>query len=171
MLFGLIFVCGCTLINQTTPDEVIREQSQIDGNYEYVDPEIKTDSKKVIEKAVENQSVTGHYENGEAYIDVEMLEDNLIKFQGEAFWYNAFNDVIHTGEIGGVVDFDDGTAVYLAGVQEYDCQVEMIFENNQIQVSDNKMCGGLNVTFDGTYEKIKDTADDWSLFDMLSNEQ
>ncbi len=74
------------------------------------------------------------------------------KVKGDALW-KGLGDNVHIGELdftatakGGILEGGDGK-------DKYDCQVKMQRIGNFLLVSDNKMCGGVNVSFDGVYLK------------------
>jgi hypothetical protein len=104
---------------------------------------------------------TGRYKRSgkhSAEISVQRLPDGKLKIEGEAYWVGN-NDNIHTGDISGIVSVKDFQAVYTD--QNMPCKLTLIFGSDEkikkaiITVSgDEGNCGGMNVTFNGTYERI-----------------
>lgn len=74
---------------------------------------------------------------------------NVGEFDATVPW-----DWIEDGALGFAVGVD--AILPVAEADEYDCVVEMQFSDDRatIEVSDNLMCGGMNVTFTGTYTRI-----------------
>lgn len=74
-----------------------------------------------------------------------------LKITGNAFW-RGMGDNIHIGEL------DDkagpvGDKMNFGGDGEYDCRVNMQRLGGFLIVSDNLNCGGLNVSFNGVYQR------------------
>lgn len=74
------------------------------------------------------------------------------RVKGIAFW-QGLGDNIHTGEI----DYE-GLPVkdkmnLASGEDQYDCRVKMQQLGQYLIVSDNLMCGGMNVSFNGVYQR------------------
>lgn len=74
-----------------------------------------------------------------------------LSVKGNAFW-KGLGDNIHIGEVdeNGV---PSGRRLVLGGNEQYDCRVELVRIGRFLVASDNKNCGGVNVTFDGVYQK------------------
>ncbi len=77
-----------------------------------------------------------------------------LKVAGEATWVGANPGNVHTGELEGEAALR-GEALTLGGEEEFDCRATLRLVGPYLVVSDNKQCGGLNVTFDGVYRKKK----------------
>ncbi len=92
------------------------------------------------------------YDNSIKFIPTRTNGKYLIK--GNAFW-KGVGDNIHIGEL----DFSGTPEKHKLeagdGEDQYDCRVKMQRVGKYLIVSDNKMCGGVNVTFDGVYIKRK----------------
>lgn len=58
---------------------------------------------------------------------------------------------IRDGEVAFAFPGDAFVPVGEAG--QYDCTIEMVLRGDVLEVTDNFMCGGLNVTFTGTYRR------------------
>ncbi|QQS42336.1 MAG: DUF3298 and DUF4163 domain-containing protein [Acidobacteriota bacterium] len=94
-------------------------------------------------------SWTGRWEGQGNDITIESIGAGRLSVKGNAFW-KGVGDNIHIGEID-----DAGTPVdnvlNLGGSDEYDCRVKMTRIGKYMIVTDNKQCGGVNVSFDGVY--------------------
>lgn len=80
---------------------------------------------------------------------------------------------VNLGEFDAIVPWGmvkDGAIAFAVGgdetlpadaAEEFDCVVEMQFSDDRqtIEVTDNMMCGGMNVTFTGTYHRIEATSE------------
>ncbi|MGI8669155.1 MAG: hypothetical protein ACR2J3_04810 [Aridibacter sp.] len=89
------------------------------------------------------------YADGNIKITPFKVLDNF-KIYGTAMW-GAGNNV-HVGEIDFSAEAKNNKIIKPAD-DEYDCQVKMQKLGKYLIVSDNKNCGGVNVTFDGVYLK------------------
>jgi hypothetical protein len=87
-------------------------------------------------------------ENTIRFIPRKIVNNYLIK--GEAFW-RGVGDNIHIGELDFSGTSKNGKLEAGDGTDKYDCQVKMQRIGKYLIVSDNKMCGGVNVSFDGVY--------------------
>ncbi len=96
-----------------------------------------------------------------AEINVRRLADGTLKVEGEAYWMGN-NDNVHTGDMSGIVSVKNFQAVY--SDKNVPCKFTLTFgsDNNirkaSINVSgDDGNCGGMNVTFNGTYQRTSTT--------------
>jgi hypothetical protein len=88
-----------------------------------------------------------------AEINVQHLGNNLLRIEGEAFWVGQ-NDNVHTGDIGGTCKIEGIVAMY-ADTTMPDCRLQLTFGNATLSVyGDKGECGGMNVTFNGTYKRV-----------------
>ncbi len=103
------------------------------------------------------QSVTwpedwlGHwqYNDNDIYLNKSHFSDDLI-LEALAIWKNA-NNSIHFGELfKRLPAAENGKLLY---EDEYDCRLELSLLGDYLLASDNKQCGGANVSFDGIYKK------------------
>jgi len=101
------------------------------------------------------------YDNGKpakdsATIIVKEEKDGRIHVQGDATWIgNAELGNVNTGELEGSFPLDNGKIHYADGAEE-GCRLTIAFAPNGLTVSDdNVRCGGLNVSFNGQYRKVK----------------
>jgi uncharacterized protein len=79
------------------------------------------------------------------------LSDNRVYASGSAVWNgpNAVDGQVNVGEIQGVGVLKGGKAVFdLQG-----CAATLVLEDKGLEVEDESGCGGLNVTFNGTYRR------------------
>lgn len=103
----------------------------------------------------QKDNISGRYKRAGkhgAEVVVKRLKNNEIEVEGEAFWQGQ-NDNIHTGDIKGVCSLDGNTAKYTD--QGMPCKLTLTFGTKTLTISgDDGNCGGLNVTFNGTYKYI-----------------
>ncbi|HHF0521903.1 hypothetical protein NDJ09_20620 [Vibrio alginolyticus] len=98
----------------------------------------------------------GHYERynndqldtDTAFIDLIKVGSNTYELSGTSVWVgDSSSGLVNFGEIDGVVT--------LKGNQiDYDvdgCTLQILLEQDTLVVSKDNGCGGLNVTFNGTY--------------------
>lgn len=110
----------------------------------------------------ENNEISGHYENGENYFDILLLENDQIQFQGFAIYVGQ---TVNTGEIADIITINENNqAVYKS---DWGCETTITFLDNKIKVTDNYMCGGLNVTFEGQYQKTDKNIPNWDIYDAI----
>lgn len=81
-------------------------------------------------------------------IPEKTLGDFLIT--GNALW-KGLGDNVHIGELNFSGTPDKSKLEAGTGSDKYDCRVKMQRLGRYLIVSDNKNCGGVNVTFDGVY--------------------
>ena len=74
---------------------------------------------------------------------------------GEATWVGVNPGNVHVGELSGESAPAGGVLTLSGGEDEYDCRATLRLVGPYLLVSDNKRCGGVNVTFDGVYRKKK----------------
>jgi hypothetical protein len=104
---------------------------------------------------------TGRYKRPgrhSAEINVRLLSDGTLNIEGEAYWMGS-NDNVHTGDISGIVTVKNFQAVYTDNYMP--CKLTLTFGSDEktqkaiITVSgDDGNCGGMNVTFNGTYQRL-----------------
>jgi hypothetical protein len=78
---------------------------------------------------------------------------DVLSVGGDATWQGVNPGNVHVGELSG-----QGTPVdnvLKLGEDPEDCQATLRLVGPYLLVSDNKQCGGVNVTFDGVYRKKK----------------
>ncbi|WP_374087573.1 lysozyme inhibitor LprI family protein [Methylomicrobium lacus] len=118
----------------------------------------------VVAAAPKANGIFGEYErydNGKpakdsATILVKEEKDGRIHVRGDAAWVgNAERGNVNTGELEGSFPLDNGKIHYADGEAE-GCRLTIAFAPNGLTVSDDNMrCGGLNVSFNGQYRKVK----------------
>lgn len=74
---------------------------------------------------------------------------------GEATWVGVNPENVHTGELSGEAAPAAGALTISDGADQDDCRATLRLVGPYLLVSDNKQCGGVNVTFDGVYWKKK----------------
>ena len=97
-------------------------------------------------------SFTGRYELEDKYLEINQLSPEKVSLKGYAEWYNS-SGTIHVGEIEGEASLSGNQATFERSSDG--CTVSIEFLADKIRVTDNKKCGGMNVTFDGNYPKVK----------------
>jgi hypothetical protein len=108
----------------------------------------------------------GHWKRVEANITIA-VEKDMLRIEGDATWGSGDPERVarggvNIGDIGGTVKpvnntlaftaGDDKTLPYEAGDQ-YSCRAKMRLLPPYLLVSDNMMCGGNNVSFNGVYSR------------------
>lgn len=90
-----------------------------------------------------------------ATLNIERRGDGSVRVQGQAFLVvNAQTGNVRTGEVEGVFALS-GNRVRIKGEDEYACAMTLTFGKGTLEVSDdNGQCGGLAVSFDGTYKRV-----------------
>lgn len=110
-------------------------------------------------------SISGEYQRyyrgkpdkDSATLTVRELSDGRVEIKGTAIWIGNEEGAVHDGGIEGTfarqgnqVDYQD------PDLNEDSCRLTITFAENALTVTnDNLRCGGLNVTFDGTYRKLR----------------
>ncbi|MDK9757648.1 hypothetical protein KIV40_20180 [Vibrio sp. D173a] len=107
-------------------------------------------------------SFQGHYERYNhdqldtetAFIDLTKVGSNKYELSGTSVWVgDSSSGLVNFGEIDGVVT--------LTGNQiDYDvdgCTLQIVLEQDTLVVSKDYGCGGLNVTFNGTYVRTSNS--------------
>jgi hypothetical protein len=70
---------------------------------------------------------------------------------GDATWVGVNPGNVHVGELSG--EAEPSNNVLKLGADPEDCRATLRLVGPYLLVSDNKQCGGVNVTFDGVYRK------------------
>lgn len=76
-----------------------------------------------------------------------------LRVAGEATWQGVNPGNVHTGELEG--EAEPAAGALKLGADPEDCLATLRLVGPYLVVSDNKRCGGHNVTFDGVYRKKK----------------
>ena len=74
--------------------------------------------------------------------------------EGAATWVGVNPGNVHVGELSGEAA-PVANLLKLGGEDEYDCRATLRLVGTYLLVTDNKQCGGVNVTFDGVYRRKK----------------
>ena len=90
-------------------------------------------------------------------IKITHLKNGMLSISGSALWHGGKNnygyDIIHTGELNGEA-IPIGNKISLGNKQEqYECVADMQLVLDNLVVSDNGNCGGVNVRFNDVYRK------------------
>ncbi|MBN1638175.1 MAG: hypothetical protein JW866_04355 [Ignavibacteriales bacterium] len=150
----------------------LTEQYQIVGiwsnpnntkKFEFVLEEVKNDLS-------EGKNITGAYSKGDGDIYILYIGDGKVKFQGFAFWNNSVTGGANTGEVAGIENLKNNEIHYSTGPDEYDCNMTIKITKNGLSVTEKTIgtCGGMNVTFEGDYEKISDEIDNWDTYNWMN---
>ncbi len=95
--------------------------------------------------------VNGHLDSDSAHINIVKQGMNEYSISGSALWIiSASTGSANVGEIRGVFPLKNGTIRYDID----NCNLLITFTDKALVVSDdNLMCGGMNISFNGTYIK------------------
>jgi len=84
-------------------------------------------------------------------ISVKALQNGQIQVQGQSIWVGSSTNV-NMGEVEGVALLENNQAY----VKDESCEMTLVFPSKTALIVENETgCGGLNVTFNGEYRKIK----------------
>ena len=102
------------------------------------------------------RTVQGRFDRHEATIEAWLLKDGRVRIAGESTWVgNAKTGNVNVGSADGVFGIQGGKVLFKMGDGEGSCRFTVSFGAGGLTVTDdNQRCGGLNVTFDGTYRKV-----------------
>lgn len=104
----------------------------------------------------------GHYERyhndqldtDTAFIDLTKVDSNTYELSGTSVWVgDPSSGLVNLGEIAGVVRLKGNQIDY--GVDG--CTLKIVLDQDTLVVSKDKGCGGLNVSFNGTYLKTSES--------------
>ena len=102
----------------------------------------------------------GRWKDGDNTIDLKPAGKNLYG-KGEAYWPSANPDPKerpggpHTGSFEGVATPGSGAVIFSEGEMPEACTVRLKRVGRFLLASDNRQCGGVNVSFTGVYSKGK----------------
>ena len=98
----------------------------------------------------------GKLDRHAASLSVSVLKDGRVRVVGDSSWIgNASTGDVNVGEAGGIVALQGNRALFKGG-DGSDCRFTITFSRDSLMVTDdNLQCGGLNVSFDGRYRKVK----------------
>jgi len=97
--------------------------------------------------------VTPNFQDGKgtgAEISIQELDQSKVEMQGLAIWVNEATGTANLGDFHGVFALLKNKVI----VQEEECNIEVVLKRGQLEVIDNYRCGGMNVTFSGSYDKV-----------------
>ncbi len=115
----------------------------------------------------------GHWvRDDEASLDIRRLDDGHIEIEGQASWggddpVRVENGSVNVGEIESTRLRLTGYALhFIAGngnsppapEGDYECIVDLQWQDGTLLVTDNSKCGGMNVTFSGSYDRVAPSA-------------
>jgi hypothetical protein len=101
---------------------------------------------------------TGSFDPDIAVLDLWLLKNGKVRVLGYSSWVgdeaNEASGNINVGNDEAIVELHGGK-VFFQGEGDDDCRFTITFGVNSLLVTeDNLKCGGLNVSFDGTYRKV-----------------
>lgn len=103
------------------------------------------------------QAVTGNPQ-----ITITAEDDHTLSVTGDAEWYGgktaSGDDIVHLGSFAGHARPQGASATVIDGDGEYGsnkyvCQVKLQRVGRYLVATDNQSCGGMNVRFNGVYER------------------
>jgi hypothetical protein len=106
-----------------------------------------------------DDKISGQYEMNSGHGEYEgtlnllLLKNGKVTVQGDATWIgNPDTGNVNLGDVDGVADLKGNQIFYGAGGGDNDCKFTIILSEDALEVKDDTMnCGGMNVTFEGTY--------------------
>jgi hypothetical protein len=101
--------------------------------------------------------VSGKYRTEDELQELNVLlqDDGELQIEGTAFWVNEITGSVHTGDAGGTAKLKGDKADYVDPDPDIGCHFTMQFSNRMLTVTDDNMkCGGANVMFNGTYQRV-----------------
>ncbi|MEP6882592.1 MAG: hypothetical protein ABI866_11400 [Dokdonella sp.] len=111
----------------------------------------------------------GHWvRDDQADLTIQFLPDGQLEIEGEASWgghdpVRVENGGVHVGEIELTRVRLTGHAIHFVAGRgnsppepeaEFECVVDLQLREGKLQAKDNWQCGGMNVSFEGTYERV-----------------
>ena len=99
----------------------------------------------------------GRFDRDSSSLDVWLLKDGQVRVAGNSTWVgNARTGNVNVGEVDGIFEPQDRKLFFKAGDGDDDCRFTITFGVDSLLVTeDNLRCGGLNVSFDGRYRKVR----------------
>ncbi|MEO7935687.1 MAG: hypothetical protein ABIR27_05470 [Dokdonella sp.] len=112
---------------------------------------------------------TGHWvRDDQADLTIRLLQDGQLEIEGDASWgghdpVRVENGGVHVGSIeptrvrltGNAVHFVAGSGNSPPAPEaEYECVVDLQMQEGKLLAKDNWQCGGMNVSFEGPYERV-----------------
>jgi hypothetical protein len=99
---------------------------------------------------------TGEFDRDIAVLDLWLLKDGEVRVLGYSSWVgDETSGNVNVGNEEGIVE-RQGSKVLFKGEGDDDCRFTITFGVNSVLVTDDNLkCGGLNVSFDGTYRKVE----------------
>jgi hypothetical protein len=77
-----------------------------------------------------------------------------IQVEGMAYWPGR-HDARHTGGVEASAKPERNTLVVQEGPEDFRCKLWLSLVGSLLIVNDNHKCGGMNVNFDGVYQRAK----------------
>jgi hypothetical protein len=101
--------------------------------------------------------INGKEDTDSSSIDIKSVGSTKLKIIGTALWVgNVDTGDVHDGEISGTYRIQNNRVRYS---DKSGCTLNITFGDNSLTVSDTHAfkCGGMSVTFDGFYRRVKKT--------------
>jgi hypothetical protein len=92
-----------------------------------------------------------------AELNILLLADGRVRVKGDAVWVNpAKPDSVQTAEVNGTARLEGDKAHYMESSDDPEsCHFTIHFSAGAITVTDDSLkCGGMNVRFAGTYQRV-----------------
>ena len=98
----------------------------------------------------------GRFDSNTAVLNVWLLKSGRVRVAGDATWVaDPKKGNVNVGEVDGVFDLKSNKVVYGGSDADDPCRFTITIGAGSLAVTeDNLQCGGLNVSFDGTYRKV-----------------
>jgi len=103
--------------------------------------------------------VRGKLDRHAATLNVWLLKDGRVRVAGDAIWVgNARTGNVNTGDVDGIFALQGSKLFYKEADRDNPCSFTIHLGVESLRVTDDTMnCGGMNVTFDGEYRKVRKT--------------
>lgn len=103
------------------------------------------------EVPVVSAGIAGRYSSGDAVLTITRGSLGKYSIKGNAIWMgeNAEFGQVNSGDIEGDIAVRGSNGRY----EKDGCTVDIIFSEDTLEAKDNGRCGGLNVSFTGTYAR------------------
>ena len=98
----------------------------------------------------------GRFDPNSSELNVWLLKDGRIRVAGVSQWVtNAKTGNVNFGEVDGVLALQGRKLFYKRGDEDDECRLTITLGADSLTITDdNLQCGGLNVNFDGKYQKV-----------------
>jgi hypothetical protein len=94
---------------------------------------------------------TGIWQNTNAKLKISLSETQQLSATGHALWIGGVMGTSHFGDFDITGVPEDGVLVTSSSEPEYACHIALRLVGAFIVATENRNCGGMNVTFEGVY--------------------